>query len=113
MNSFILYNLLAYQAGQRTITENDYRNMLVLQIVAKYGREQRDTVTRGRPPKSSYRIRHGSILYSAGKKGRCQYCKLVKKENFTHRENAKIILLHPLSVKQQTEIATLNGINHL
>ena len=54
VNSFILYNVLAYQAGQRTITENDYRDMLVLQIVAKYGREQRDIVTRGRPPKSSY-----------------------------------------------------------
>ena len=51
VNSFNLYNVLVYQAGQHTITENDYRDMLVLQIVAKYGCEQLDTVTHGRPPK--------------------------------------------------------------
>ena len=27
VNSFILYNLLAYQSGMRTITENDFRDM--------------------------------------------------------------------------------------
>ena len=60
VNSFILYNLLAYQAGMRTITENDFRDMLVLQIIEKYGCEQREPVTRGRPPKSTYHVHHGS-----------------------------------------------------
>lgn len=31
VNSFVLYNLLVYQSGMRTITENDFRDMLVLQ----------------------------------------------------------------------------------
>ena len=27
VNSFILYNVLVYQAGQHTLTENDYRDI--------------------------------------------------------------------------------------
>ena len=84
VNSFILYNLLAYQNGIRTITENDFRDMLVLQIIEKYGREQREPVTRGRPPRSTYRVHHGSTLTQD--KGRCQYCKLSKKVNYTQRK---------------------------
>ena len=85
VNSFILYNLLAYQAGKRTTTENDFRDMLVLQIIDKYGREKREPVTKGRPPRSAYRVHHGSTLTQ--EKGRCQYCKLAGsgKVNFTQR----------------------------
>ena len=83
VNAFILYNILAYEAGAPTITENDFRDKLVLQIIAKYGREQREPVSMGRPPRSSCRVRHGSILYSVEEKKRCQYCKLSSKENFT------------------------------
>ena len=85
VNSFILYNLLAYQAGMRTTTENDFRDMLVLQIIEKYGREKREPVTKGRPPRSAYRVHHGSTLTQ--EKGRCQYCKLARsgKVNFTQR----------------------------
>ena len=50
VNSFIL---LARQAGQHTITEYDYRDSLILQIIEKYGREKRKPFSRGRPPKSS------------------------------------------------------------
>ena len=84
VNSFILYNLLAYQNGMCTITENDFRDMLVLQIIEKYGREQREPVTRGRPPRSTYHVHHGSTLTQD--KGRCQYCKLSKKVNYTQRK---------------------------
>ena len=58
--------------------------MLVLQIIEKYGCEKREPVTRGRPPRSSYRVHHGSTLTCV--KGRCQYCKISKKENFTVRK---------------------------
>ena len=58
--------------------------MLVLQIIQKYGREQRESVTRGKPPRSTYRVHHGSTL--SQEKGRCQYCELTKKENFTQRK---------------------------
>ena len=84
VNSFILYNVLAYRAGERRVSENDYRDLLVLQFIQKYGREKREPTACGRPPKSSFRIRHGSALYA--EKGRCQYCKLTQKENFTQRK---------------------------
>ena len=84
VNSFILYNVLAYRAGERRVSENDYRDLLVLQFIQKYGREKREPTACGRPPKSSFRVRHGSALYA--EKGRCQYCKLTQKENFTQRK---------------------------
>ena len=83
VNAFVLYNLLAHQSKCRTITENDFRDTLVLQIIEKYGRNQREAVPRGRPPTSSCRVRHGSTLYSVEMKGRCQYCKLSGKKNYT------------------------------
>lgn len=86
VNPFIVYNLLAYQAGMHTITEKDFRDMLVLQIIEKYGCEQRQPVTRGRPPKSTYRVHHGST--PTCDKGRFQCCKLSKKVNFTQRKSA-------------------------
>ena len=85
VNSFVIYNLLAHQAGHSTITENDFRDMLVMQIIDQYGVEKREPITRGRPPKSSCRIHHGSTLYAVEEKKR-QYCKLTKKENFTQRK---------------------------
>ena len=74
VNSHILYNYPAVYAGSKTVTENDFRDALVLQIIQKYGQEKQQHITRGRPPVSSCRVRHGSKLHSC--KQRCQYCKL-------------------------------------
>ena len=81
----MLYNLLAHHVKCQSITENKFRDTLVLQIIKKYGRNQRETIPQGRPPTSSCRVCHGSTLYSVEMKGRCQYCKLSGKKNYTQR----------------------------
>ena len=85
VNAFVLYNLLAHQANCGTITENEFRDILVLQIMERYGRDQRETVPRGSLPTSSCRVHHGITLCSVETKGRCQYCKLSGKKNYTQR----------------------------
>ena len=83
VNAFIVYNILAFESGHKPISENDFRDALVLQIINKYGKEKREAISRGRPPKSSCRIKHGSQLFT--EKCRCQYCKLNNAENYTKR----------------------------
>ena len=57
VNAFILYNLIATSSGVKTITENHFRDNLVLQIIAKYGKNERQeaTSTVGRPSRSDCR----------------------------------------------------------
>jgi len=40
VNSFTLYNLSAMNEGMKPISENDFRDKLVLQIINKYGRDK-------------------------------------------------------------------------
>lgn len=35
VNSFIIYNILAFEFSLKTISENDFRDALVLQIIDK------------------------------------------------------------------------------
>ena len=42
VNSFILYNNIALLSGCRTVTENDFRDELVLQMIEAYGRHQQE-----------------------------------------------------------------------
>ena len=76
VNAFILYNYMIHQAGLKPISENDFRDTLVLQIMFKYGRRRRGSTPAGRPPRSDCRVKHGSILFPPAQKSRCQYCKL-------------------------------------
>ena len=57
VNAFILYNLIATSSGVKTITENQFRDNLVLQIIAKYEKNERQeaTSTVGRPSRSDCR----------------------------------------------------------
>ena len=41
VNAFILYNLIAASSRVKTITENQFRDSLVLQIISKYGKNER------------------------------------------------------------------------
>ena len=87
VNSFILYNLLAVQAGQRPISENDFRDKLVLQILHTYGREKQENEKRpGRPPRTEYRVKHGSKLFPVQSKARCQFCRMNGQTNWTQRK---------------------------
>ena len=68
----------------RLLTENDFRDALVLQIIKEYGREQREHVTAGRPPASSCRVRHCSQVNCV--KRRCHYCKIQGNVRWTQRK---------------------------
>ena len=37
MNTFILYNWITHEAGGKVISENDFRDVLVCQIIYYYG----------------------------------------------------------------------------
>ena len=109
VNAFVLYNHLAMLSGCRTISENDFRDELVLQIIEKYGRQSSPTTQPGRPSRSDCRVRHGSTLSTS--KRRCQYCKLVgKPAHFTQQKCPVWESLH--CVKPARGIATLCGTLH-
>jgi len=62
VNAFVLYNHLALLSGCRTVSENDFRDELVLQIIDKYGKHSTPDTQPGRPSRSDCRVRHGSIF---------------------------------------------------
>ena len=77
VNAFVLYNHLALLSGCRTVSENDFCDELVLQIIDEYRKHSTPDTQPGRPSHSDCRVRHGSIFSTS--KWRCQYCKLVGK----------------------------------
>ena len=86
VNSFILYNYTASLRGIKTITENDFRHQLVLQIIDLYGKNRRDKVPSGRHPQSEARIKHRSFVFPIEQRSRCQYCYLKGEINWTQRK---------------------------
>ena len=58
----------------------------MLQIIYQYGSKKRESKTAGRPPRSDCRVKHGSSLYPAESKGRCQYCRLQGNTNWTQQK---------------------------
>ena len=62
VNAFVLYNHLALLTGCRTVSENDFRDELVLQIIEKYGKYQSQNAQPGQPSRSECRVQHGSTL---------------------------------------------------
>ena len=87
VNSFILYNILQVQHGRKVISENDFRDKLVLEIIFKYGRDKRPEKRPGRPSRSDCRVKHGSMLLPVSEKSRCQYCCIMHGQvNWTQRK---------------------------
>lgn len=86
VNSIIIYNIVAYQNGFKAITENDYRDTLVLQIISKYGRDKTGETKPGRPYRSDRRVKYGSQVFDVGQKSRCQYCYLNGHTFWTQRK---------------------------
>lgn len=87
VNSFILYNILQVQQCRKVISENDFRNKLVLEIIFKYGRDKRSEKRPGRPSRSDCRVKHGSMLLPVSEKSRCQYCRIMHGQvNWTQRK---------------------------
>ena len=86
VNAFVIYNIKATEIGAKNVTENDFRDTLVLQIINKYGRNKRGESGPGRPCKSECRVKHGSKVFDLSQKARCQYCWLQGKAKWTQRK---------------------------
>lgn len=71
VNAFILYNYIASMKGLKTVSENDFRDHLVLQIIELYGKHQREKAPMGRPPRSDERVKHGSFMFPFEERSRC------------------------------------------
>ena len=74
VNGFILYNTLQVMSGRKVISENDFCDKLVLEIISKYGRDRCPEKRSGRPSRNDCRVKHGSMLLPVSDKSRCQYC---------------------------------------
>ena len=83
VNAFIIYNILAHRSGCRTISENDFRDTLVLQTIKLYGWTKRNEPGPGRPCRSDCSIRHGSRIFDESQKAQCQLCQIQSKTNWT------------------------------
>ena len=77
VNAFILYNILQVNSGKKVISENDFRDKLVLEIISEYGRDRRPEKRPGRPSCNNCRVKHGSMLLPVSDKSRCQYCRIM------------------------------------
>ena len=60
--------------GIKAITEYDFRDQLVLQMISLYGKNRREKVSLGRHPQAEARIKHGSFVFLIEQRSRCQYC---------------------------------------
>lgn len=93
---YYLQLYVVHQGGLKVISENDFRDTLVLQIILKYGRRQRGSTPVGRPPRSDCRVKHGSILFPPAQKARCQYCKMHGTISWTQRKCPDCLFLPAL-----------------
>ena len=79
------HNWCQLQISEKPVTENQFRDALVLKIISNYGTGTRPQDNFGRPA-TSCNIRHGSKLYPLEKKSRCVYCHLHNAKNYTQRK---------------------------
>lgn len=96
-----------------TVSENDFRDKLVLQIIDKYGRHSTSDIQPGHPSCSDCRVRHGSVLSSS--KRCCQYCKVVGKPAKLTQRSAQIVWGNQHFARLAIAIATIAtpcGIHH-
>ena len=63
VNAFIIYNILPHRNRRRIISENDFRDSLVLQVISEHGRTKRQEPGPGRPCRSDCHVRHGSQIF--------------------------------------------------
>ena len=85
VNAYLLYNYTASMSGIKTITENDFKDHLVLRIIESYGKLQRRPLL-GRPPRAPERIKHGSCIYPLKERSQRQYCRIKGVQNWTQRK---------------------------
>ena len=75
VNAHILYNWFQLQNAEKPITENQFRDLLVLKIISTYGK-QRCLISSNYRKLPLFKIYHGSKIYPLEEKSLCVYCKL-------------------------------------
>lgn len=85
VNSHIIYNWFQIQNLSGVLSESQFRDFIVLEIITQYGTEQRQKKTLGRRSRT-YKVSHGSKLYPSGEKAVCVYCRLHGKKPITQRK---------------------------
>ena len=84
VNAYILYNWLQLQNSGKPITENKFRDALVLRIISSYGTK---TITHtSHTSTRSFNVHHGSNLFPLTQKSRCVYCHLHNTSSVTQRK---------------------------
>ena len=85
-NAFVLYNWGRMEKGEKAVTENYFRDALILQIINRYRHQPHHLTTpvpQTIPPPSECRVWHGSILTS--RKEQCSYCQFISQKSWTSR----------------------------
>ena len=88
VNSHILYNWIQIENDGKVLSENEFRDQFILEIIAKHGVETRPI--KHQPPRcpmsANIRISHGSSLFPSDEKSRCVYCYLHNTTSYTQRK---------------------------
>ena len=88
VNAMVLYNWVAMELGAKPVSENQFRDTLILQLIGKYraphppSNPGASAPTLTLPP-DKCRIHHGSVL--ATQRNRCRYCAHQGQVNLTNR----------------------------
>ena len=87
VNSHIIFNYIALQNNKNPLSENQFRDKLILEIISSYGVTKRSSGGAAvSPVYATCNIHHGSKLYQASERARCVYCYLHNSRNFTQRK---------------------------
>ena len=85
VNSHVLYNFTCLQQSEKPVSENVFRDKLILEIISSYGAEKRQqTIPSSR--RTSFKISHGSQPYPMEERAKCVYCHLHNARNRTQRK---------------------------
>lgn len=74
-NAFILHKLMLISNQKKIITENKFRDNLILQIIARYGFSSRSAASTTPSSSVAYRSLHSSMAMSSEKRRQCAVCK--------------------------------------
>ena len=85
VNSHVLFNFVCLQQAKKPVSENVFRDKLILDIIPFYGVEKRPHKVSAHKV-ATFRVYHGSKLYSSEDRAKCVYCHLHNAKNTTQRK---------------------------
>ena len=85
VNSHVLFNFVCLQQAKKPVSENVFRDKLILDIIPFYGVEKRPHKVSAHKV-ATFKVYHGSKLYSSEDRAKCVYCHLHNAKNTTQRK---------------------------